>query len=101
MGINNRDGQRFICKREKEARSPLDVPSLNLKISRGEILDSIRSSRREPPGGANETGSIQKRRATFWDHHFALAGLGIALRASLPRLHLVPEALPHFSVQLF
>jgi len=57
VGINKRDGRRFICKREKEARSPLDVPSFNLEILREAILEIIQSSRREPPAGATETGA--------------------------------------------
>ncbi len=45
--IRKRDGQKFILKPEKQSGSPLDVPGLNLGISREEILESIRSSRRE------------------------------------------------------
>ena len=44
--IRRRDGQRFILQPEKQIRSPLDVPGLNLKINRDEIIDTIRSSRR-------------------------------------------------------
>ena len=44
--IRRRDGQRFILQPEKQTRSPLDVPGLNLKIDRDEIIDTIRSSRR-------------------------------------------------------
>ena len=44
--IRRRDGQRFILQPEKQTRSPLDVPGLNLKINRDEIIDTIRSSRR-------------------------------------------------------
>ena len=44
--IRRRDGQRFILQPEKQPRSPLDVPGLNLKINRDEIIDTIRSGRR-------------------------------------------------------
>ena len=44
--IRRRDGQRFIVQPEKQTRSPLDVPGLNLKLNRDEIIDTIRSSRR-------------------------------------------------------
>jgi antitoxin Phd len=44
--IRRRDGQKFILQPEKQTRSPLDVPGLNLKINRDEIIDTIRSSRR-------------------------------------------------------
>ncbi len=46
--IRRRDGQRFILQPEKQTRSPMDVPGLNLKINRDEIIDMIRSSRRPP-----------------------------------------------------
>ena len=45
--IRRRDGQRFILKPENRKRSPLDVPGMNLGLKRDEILDIIRSSRRE------------------------------------------------------
>jgi hypothetical protein len=44
--IRRRDGQRFILQPEMQTRSPLDVPGLNLKINREEIIATIRSSRR-------------------------------------------------------
>ncbi len=43
--IRRRDGQKFILTPERETRSPLDVPGLNLKIKREEIVEIIRSSR--------------------------------------------------------
>jgi hypothetical protein len=49
--IRRRDGQRFILQPEKQTRSPLDVPGLNLKIKRGEIIEMIRSSRRPAEDG--------------------------------------------------
>jgi prevent-host-death family protein len=45
--IRKRNGQKFILQPEKQSRSPLDVPGLNLNIGREEILEIIRSSRRE------------------------------------------------------
>jgi PHD/YefM family antitoxin component YafN of YafNO toxin-antitoxin module len=44
--IRRRDGQVFILKSEKNARSPLDVKGLNLNLSREEILEYIREGRR-------------------------------------------------------
>ena len=44
--IRKRDGQKFILKPEKQSRSPLDVPGLDLRIKRDEIVETIRSSRR-------------------------------------------------------
>ena len=45
--IRKRDGQKFILSPEKQSRSPLDVPGLNLRIKRNEIIDIVRSSRRD------------------------------------------------------
>ena len=45
--IRKRDGQKFILSPEKQSRSPLDVPGLNLRIKRDEIIDIVRSSRRD------------------------------------------------------
>lgn len=45
--IRRRDGQKFILQPEKQSRSPLDVPGLDLDIKRDEVLEIIRSSRRE------------------------------------------------------
>jgi hypothetical protein len=45
--IRKRNGQKFILQPEKQSASPLDVPGLNLNIGRREILEIIRSSRRE------------------------------------------------------
>jgi hypothetical protein len=44
--IRKRDGQKFILSPERQSRSPLDVPGLNLRIKRDEIIDIVRSSRR-------------------------------------------------------
>lgn len=45
--IRRRDGQKFILQPEKQSRSPLDVPGLDLDIKRDEVLEIIRSSRRK------------------------------------------------------
>ena len=45
--IRKRNGQKFILQPEKQSRSPLDVPSLNLDIEREELLEIIQSSRRQ------------------------------------------------------
>jgi PHD/YefM family antitoxin component YafN of YafNO toxin-antitoxin module len=49
--IRKRNGQKFILQPEKQLSSPLDVPGLNLNIGREEILEIIRSSRRESRKG--------------------------------------------------
>ena len=45
--IRRRDGQVFVLQPEKNAKSPLDVPGLNLKLKREEIVDLVRAGRRE------------------------------------------------------
>jgi hypothetical protein len=45
--IRKRDGQKFILSPERQSRSPLDVPGLNLRIKRNEIIEIVRSSRRD------------------------------------------------------
>ena len=45
--IRKRDGQKFILSPERQSRSPLDVPGLKLRIKRDEIIDIVRSSRRD------------------------------------------------------
>ena len=45
--IRRRDGQKFILQPERQSRSPLDVPGLGLSIRRDEVIEIIRSSRRE------------------------------------------------------
>jgi len=45
--IRRRDGQKFILRPDRHSRSPLDVPGLGLKIRRDEVIEIIRSSRRE------------------------------------------------------
>ena len=49
--IRKRDGRKFILQPETESKSPLNVPGLNLYIERDEIIEVIRSSRRESQKG--------------------------------------------------
>ncbi len=45
--IRKRDGSRFILLPDRQSKSPLSVPSLKIDIGREEIIEIIRSSRRE------------------------------------------------------
>jgi antitoxin Phd len=49
--IRKRDGRKFILQPETQSKSPLSVPGLNLNIGRDEIIEVIRSSRRESRNG--------------------------------------------------
>jgi hypothetical protein len=49
--IRKRDGRKFILQPERQSKSPLSVPSINLNISRDEIVEIVRSSRRESKEG--------------------------------------------------
>ena len=44
--IRRRDGQVFVLRPEQRRGSPLDVPSLKLRISRDDLLTAVRESRR-------------------------------------------------------
>jgi PHD/YefM family antitoxin component YafN of YafNO toxin-antitoxin module len=44
--IKRRDGQVFVVKPQKRKGSPLAVDGLKLKLSRDEILESIKEGRR-------------------------------------------------------
>ena len=44
--IRRKDGQMFLLKPEKTAKSPLDVPCINLKLSISDIVGAIREGRR-------------------------------------------------------
>ena len=44
--IRRKDGTVFVLKPERSARSPLEVPSVDLKLTRVEILAAIREGRR-------------------------------------------------------
>ncbi|MDZ7832822.1 MAG: type II toxin-antitoxin system Phd/YefM family antitoxin [Desulfobacterales bacterium] len=43
--IRRKDGRTFALVPEKIASSPLDVPSINAKITTQEIVDNIREGR--------------------------------------------------------
>jgi antitoxin Phd len=43
--IQRADGKTFVLTLEKEKRSPLDVPGVDLGVSTEEILNVIRESR--------------------------------------------------------
>lgn len=45
--IRRRDGRVFILTRLEETQSPLDVPGVDLAITRDEILTFIREGRRD------------------------------------------------------
>lgn len=44
--IRRRDGETFVLKPEKPTGSPLDVKSLDLNLSREEIVGFVREGRR-------------------------------------------------------
>ncbi len=44
--IRRKDGQVFVLRPEPRAGSPLDVPAIEARPSRAEILDAIREGRR-------------------------------------------------------
>ena len=44
--IRRRDGQVFVLRPEQQTGSPLNVPSLKLRIPRAELLAAVREGRR-------------------------------------------------------
>jgi len=44
--IRRKDGQTFVLRPERSSRSPLDVPAIEARLDRDEILDAIREGRR-------------------------------------------------------
>lgn len=52
--IRRRDGLRFVVRPTKAAGSPLDVPGVDTGLSRKEIVELVRESRRS-------TGRLLKR----------------------------------------
>lgn len=44
--IRRRDGQVFVLRPEQQTGSPLDVPSLKLRISRDDLVTAVRDGRR-------------------------------------------------------
>lgn len=45
--IRRRDGQKFILQPELQSQSPLDVPGIKTDLGRDEIVEIIRSSRKQ------------------------------------------------------
>jgi hypothetical protein len=44
--IRRKDGQVFVLRPETPAGSPLDVPAIQSRLSRDDILEAIREGRR-------------------------------------------------------
>lgn len=44
--IRRKDGQAFVLRPEQRTLSPLDVPAIEARLSREDILDAIREGRR-------------------------------------------------------
>jgi hypothetical protein len=44
--IRRKDGQVFVLRPEPKGGSPLDVPAIDSRLSRDEILEAIREARR-------------------------------------------------------
>ncbi len=44
--IRRKDGQVFVLRPEQPTLSPLDVPAIEARLSRDDILDAIREGRR-------------------------------------------------------
>jgi hypothetical protein len=44
--IRRKDGQAFVLRPEQPTLSPLDVPAIEARLSRDDILDAIREGRR-------------------------------------------------------
>jgi hypothetical protein len=44
--IRRRDGDVFVLRHERAKGSPLDVPGLDLPLSREEVVDLVRAGRR-------------------------------------------------------
>ena len=47
--IRRQDGQVFVLQPEKTKSSPLDVPGLNLRLTRKEIVEYVRAGRKPVP----------------------------------------------------
>jgi antitoxin (DNA-binding transcriptional repressor) of toxin-antitoxin stability system len=44
--IRRRDGQVFVIRPERASKSPFDVPGINLRVNRDEIVDAVRGGRK-------------------------------------------------------
>jgi len=49
--IRRRDGQKFILQPETHSKSPLDVPGISIAVTREEVVEVVRSSRRSYGSG--------------------------------------------------
>jgi hypothetical protein len=59
--IRRRDGQVFLVRPTTRCGSPLDVPGVDAGLSRAEILDLVRESRRSAARLLSKTRTPQKR----------------------------------------
>jgi hypothetical protein len=46
--IQRKDGKVFVLRPERAKASPLDVPGLNLRLTRKEIVELVRAGRKPP-----------------------------------------------------
>lgn len=49
--IKRRDGSEFVVRPLETGRSPLDVPGVDANVSREEIVEAVRESRRSTISG--------------------------------------------------
>lgn len=70
--IKRRDGSEFVVRPLETGRSPLDVPGVETDLTREEIVEAVRASRRsrvsedsrvEPAGFEPATFAMQTRRS--------------------------------------
>jgi prevent-host-death family protein len=55
--ITKRNGKKFVLRPVSENKSPLDVPGIDVGMTREEIIDSIREGREMEPRERRETYS--------------------------------------------
>jgi hypothetical protein len=58
--IRRRDGHVFIVRPTARSGSPLDVPAIDAGLSRAEVLDLVRESRRSTARLLNKTRTPQE-----------------------------------------
>jgi prevent-host-death family protein len=58
--IRRRDGHVFVVRPTTRSGSPLDVPGIDAGLSRAEVIDLVRESRRSTARLLNKTGTPQK-----------------------------------------
>lgn len=54
--IKRRDGSEFVVRPLETGRSPLDVPGVETDVTREEIVEAVRESRRSTIPDENEGG---------------------------------------------